>query len=291
MAEHTDPQVPGAGPDGDAIAARYAHDGYAFPLTAMSPSSAATCRRLLESAEARAGDDPVARAMLLGKTNLVLPAADEITRLPGVLEAVRRILGPDLLVWGANLFLKEARSAAFVSWHQDLTYWGLDDTAEVTAWVALSPATRESGCMRFLAGSHRGGIVEHRDTFSAANMLTRGQEVTAAVDESAAVDVVLQPGQMSLHDGRLLHASHPNGSGDRRIGLAIRYISPAMRQTSGARLLARLVSGEDRYGHFELAPPPRGTLTATDLDTALRATRLAEQVLYADAGQRGRRLG
>ncbi len=128
----------------------------------------------------------------------------------------------------------------------------------VTAWVALSPATRESGCMRFVAGSHLREIVEHRDTFSAKNMLSRGQEIAVAVDDSEAVDVLLEPGQMSLHHGRTFHASHANRSSDRRIGLAIRYIAPSMKQTGERRTVAVLVRGEDRYGHFELAPPPSG---------------------------------
>ena len=70
-----------------------------------------------------------------------MPFIDEITRLPTVLDPVRAILGPDVMVWDANLFIKEARSNGYVSWHQDLTYWYLDDVDEVTAWVALSPAT------------------------------------------------------------------------------------------------------------------------------------------------------
>jgi len=55
-----------------------------------------------------------------------------------LLDAVRPILGEDLLVWSSALFIREPNSTHIVSWHQDLTYWGLDDAEEVTAWVALS---------------------------------------------------------------------------------------------------------------------------------------------------------
>ena len=120
-----------------------------------------------------------------------------------------------------------------MTWHQDLTYWGLDDMDEVTAWVALSPSTTESGCMRFVPGSHKRSLVEHVDTFADDNLLTRGQEIAVDVDESAAADVELRPGQASLHHGHLFHSSGPNTTPDRRIGAAIRYITPSMQQRGG----------------------------------------------------------
>ena len=82
--------------------------------------------------------------------------------------------------------IKEAEDRRQVGWHQDLTYWGLDDAAEVTAWVALSPSTQEAGAMRYIPGTHRRAIVEHVDTFSADNLLSRGQEIAVEVDESEA---------------------------------------------------------------------------------------------------------
>lgn len=274
----------------DQIAARYDRDGYCFPVRVMSEDQALAYRAALEGVQADCGGDPPRKAILFSHANFVLPFVDEITRLPAVLDPVRAVLGPDLLVWGANFFIKEPRTPDYVSWHQDLTYWGLDAVAEVTAWLALSPATRESGCMRFLPGSHTREIVPHRDTFADANMLTRGQEIAVEVDEDAAVDVVLRPGQMSLHHGHLFHASRANAGDDRRIGLAIRYITPAMRHTSGAKAYVHLVSGEDRHGHFRLLPPPGGVMTDRDLETARRAIALEEDILYAGATERGKRL-
>ena len=142
--------------------------------------------------------------------------------------------------------------------------------------------------MRFVAGSHLRKIVEHRDTFSAKNMLSRGQEIAVEVDESEAVDVLLGPGQMSLHHGRTFHASHANRSNDRRIGMAIRYIAPSMQQTGGRRTVAVLVQGEDRYGHFELAPPPSGTLAPADMALLERAAALQHAILYEGAARDGR---
>ena len=276
--------------DLDGMVADYQRDGYCFPIDVMSAEQAADYRAQLEAVERErgAGDDRFAAATFRFP-HLVMPFADEITRLPAIVEPVKALLGPDVLVWGATFFVKEARTRDYVSWHQDLTYWDLDDVAEVTAWVALSPATVPNGCMRFIPGSHTSGIVPHRDTFAEENMLTRGQELDEGVDESRAVDVVLAPGQMSLHHGHMFHGSHANRSDHRRIGLAIRYITPAMRQVSGVKSHATLVAGEDRHGHFQLVPPPTELLAPADLDLALQAVRSADTFLYAEAERNGRR--
>ena len=126
----------------------------------------------------------------------------------------------------------------------------------VTAWVALSPSTVESGCMRVIPGTHAGDVIAHVDTFAANNLLSRGQEIAVKVDEARAVDLVLAPGQMSLHDVKLVHGSEPNRSDDRRIGLAIRYIPTHVRQVMAEGDSAMLVRGQDRFGHFRLEQGP-----------------------------------
>ena len=184
------------------IASSYHRNGYYFPLDAMSSEQALAYRSQFEAAEREYKDkDPDFDALVFGHANMVMPFIDEITRLPTVLDPVRAILGPDVMVWGANLFIKEAHSNGYVSWHQDLTYWDLDDVHEVTAWVALSPATVQSGCMRYVPGTHTQEIAVHRDTFAKNNQLSRGQELVVDVNEAEAVDVVLAPGQIALHLG------------------------------------------------------------------------------------------
>ena len=114
----------------------YERDGYVVPIEVMTPGRAAEYRALFESVEATYTHDAVASRIVRGFASVVLPFVDEIMRLPSVLEPVKTILGDDLLVMGANFFIKEPATPAFVSWHQDLTYWGYDDVSEVTAWVA-----------------------------------------------------------------------------------------------------------------------------------------------------------
>lgn len=263
--------------------------GYLAPIEVMTSHRAAEYRALFESLEASYADDRDAIRMIYGSANVVLPFVDEITRLRSVLEPVQAVLGNDLLVIGATFFVKEPGTPEFVSWHQDLTYWGYDDVSEVTAWVALTPATPANGCMRFIPGSHRSGIVQHGDTFEESNMLSRGQKVSLEIDESAAVDVELRPGEMSLHHGHLFHASHPNTSTDRRIGLVIRYMAPSMRQKSGRSTFAHLVAGEDRYGHFHLLEAPTGVMVPHDVENARQATAVQEQIGYVGATGAGKR--
>ena len=251
----------------------YARDGFYFPIRVMSEPQAAACRAEFEQAEAMAAGHEDGRRFFRDSSNVALGFVDRISRSPAVTDPVAAILGEDLLVFSSSFFVKEPRTTAYVSWHQDLHYWGLEGDDEVTAWVALSPATPASGCMRFVAGSHR-EIVDHRDTFHADNLLTRGQEIAVEVDEDDAIDVVLAPGEMSLHHGRVFHASNRNASDDRRIGLAIRYIPTQMRPMRGAALSATLVRGEDRYGHFELVEGGSGLLAPADV---ARHTQVSEQ--------------
>ena len=265
------------------LAETYRRDGFVFPIDVLSEAEARAIRADLEAAEAELAGDPERSGLLRGSVNHLLPSFDVLVRNEKLLAAAAQVLGPDILVWSANLFTKEAHSAKVVTWHQDLTYWGLDDVEETTGWVALSPVTIASGCMRFVPGSHRRRIVPHVDTFAADNQLSRGQEIAVDVDEADAVAVELRTGQASLHHGHLFHASGPNGTGDRRIGVAIRYIKPTMRQRTGERWVARLACGEDRFGHFDLAGPPRGRLHEADFERCRRDAAVRRRTLFAGA--------
>ena len=143
-----------------------------------------------------------------------------------------------------------------VGWHQDGTYWNLDSQQVVTAWLALSESNAANGCMRVIPGTQEWSIQPHRDTYSETNVLSRGQEVETEFPEDKALDVVLSPGQMSLHHVNLVHGSGPNMSQQQRTGYAIRYISPQVKQTGEEAPTGVLVRGEDRYGNYQLSGPP-----------------------------------
>ena len=260
----------------------YRRDGYHFPLRVLDAAEAARLRGALERHEAATG------APLQGKwrvkSHLLFTWADRIVHEPRVLDAVEDLIGPDILCWTTNFFIKEATSPGFVSWHQDAAYWGLDPEEVVTAWVALSPANLESGCMKVVPGSHAHSHLPHVDTFAANNLLTRGQEIAVDVDEARTVAMPLAPGEMSLHHIRLVHGSAPNLSRDRRIGLAIRYLPAHVRQTQG-RDSAMLVRGTDRYGHFDPEPRPQRDLGEAELRAHADAIERKVAVLYRGTGK------
>ena len=143
--------------------------------------------------------------------------------------------------------------------------------------------------MRILPGSQREPLMPHVDLFSEDNLLSRGQEISVPVDESKAVPMTLAPGQISLHDVGLAHASTPNRSSDRRIGLSLHYIPTSNRQLRTDNDTATLVRGEDRYHHFRLLPRPRrdGDEAAVRLHT--EATDVFRTVVFKDAERVRRR--
>ena len=238
--------------------------------------AAALCRRL---ADHEAENGPLAPKMRQ-KVHLLFTGFADLIRNEAILDAVEDVIGPDILVWGTSLFIKDAGEPAFVSWHQDSTYWGLEPPDGVTAWVALSDVPVESGAMKFIPGSHARGQLAHRDTFDENNLLTRGQ--TLDMDESQAVPAPLARGEMSLHHLRLAHASAPNGTGERRVGIAIRCLPPHVRQAEG-RTSATLVRGRDAFGHFD--PEPRPTADMTPDAVAAHEAAMSERFanLYAGA--------
>ena len=268
------------------ILTKFARDGYYFPIKVLSPAEAFGYRKMLEAEENNGKYDDQEKLLLYKSPNFVLPFVDKITRLPAILEPVQAILGPNLLVFETVFFIKEADTPHFVSWHQDLTYWGLDELSEVTAWVALTPATTQSGCMQFVPGSHHNPIGEHHDTFEEINMLSRGQVLSKEVREEETIDIVLQPGELSLHHGRMFHSSPANRSADRRIGLAIRYISPEMKLVSGEKRVVRLVAGEDTFDHFERTAPPSGVMNEADKAVAARNNQVRNRINFKGAARR-----
>jgi hypothetical protein len=260
---------------------RYRDEGILQPMPAVSEAEAAV---LLDSYLANA-------AVLKGRTNqkphLLFTWLDKLVRDARILDAVESLHGPDLLCWGAQFFAKPPGDAAYVSWHQDATYWGLSSDDVVTAWVALTPSTLESGCMQVVPGTHH-KQVKHEDRFDDANLLSRGQEVAVKVDPATVVDVVLQPGQMSLHHVLLFHGSEPNRSPMPRIGFAIRYVPTRVRQLSPIRDSALLVRGHDAYNHFDPEHSPVADMDAAAVACHADATDRQLRILYAGAQARGK---
>ena len=269
--------------------AGYRRDGYLFPLDVFAPAHVDMIRA--EYAEARQQADRLGlgqdwKRLTRANAHYLMPFVYQVATAPRLLDRIESILGPDILLWSAEFFVKPAQTDKIVTWHQDLTYWGLGETDdEVTAWLALSEVNVESGCMRFLPGSHHQKLLPHRDSFDESNLLSRGQEVDAEVDENEAVDVVLHPGQVSLHHGRIFHASGPNRSDHDRVGLVFRFLTPGVRQQVSQRDYAMQVRGIDDQGNWIHVAPPTRNFASADLERYERIREDQRQALAAGAAR------
>ena len=267
---------------------QFHNDGYVSPVDIMPESEAAELRGRLEAFEATQGGklDSIQR----NKSHLLFKWLDDLIRDRRVLDPIEDLIGGDILCWNTLFWVKEPQTPAFVSWHQDVTYWGLDGGDVITAWLALSPATIESGCMRVLPGTHLGEVLPHEDRYDAANMLTRGQEISIPIDESKGVFMPLKAGQMSMHNIRLAHASTANQTDDRRIGVSMHFMPTQARQTMSDWDSAALVRGGDTFGHFEATPRPAIDFDSPAVAFHEKATAAVRRVLYHDASKNTERL-
>jgi ectoine hydroxylase-related dioxygenase (phytanoyl-CoA dioxygenase family) len=215
------------------------------------------------------------------KSYLLFNWADQLVHHPRILDAVEDLIGPDILVYHSTLFLKEAHTPAFVRWHQDSTYFYLQPHLHVTAWVALSEASVQAGCMQALPGSHRWGALEHDDKPEPMNMIRRGQGISGRFDQAQGQFMPVGAGQMSLHHTDLVHASGGNDSDDRRIGYAISYIPAHVRPVGALRPSALCVRGRS-HGHFVEEERLREPLSSQAQDSHSRALALFRSL--QDAG-------
>ena len=251
------------------IAEAYARDGFVSGVPILSGEEAAHHRARLETAEAEFGP-----LHYRPKAHTILTSPWELATHPRVLDIVEAMIGPNILLLNSTYIIKEPRTPAHVSWHQDLTFWGLSHDDPVTFWLALSPATEASGCMRMVPQSHRKGLYPHQTGVDETNVLLQAQTVHG-VPEEEAVLCPLAPGEASFHHGWTLHASMPNNSDDRRIGLNMQFLPPHVRQTKHDMDTAVLVRGEDPYGHFGADIPAK-----RDLDPEAVKQHASAEKLY-----------
>lgn len=237
----------------------YRDTGIVFPLRVLSAEEARRYCAASDELENQLGGKP--RTIEVRQMHLHFRWAYELATQPRILDAVQDLLGPDLLVWATELFAKHPEDRTVtIGWHRDKPYMGFDAADTVTAWVALSPSTAANGCLRVVPGT--GGQTN-----------VAGDGARIEVNESAALDVELQAGEMSLHDGCIIHGSRANCSRTKRVGFAIRFVRPSARPLQG-RPSAMLVRGRDAFAHFEPAEPPSET------DTAVALARLKQSAAH-----------
>ena len=190
----------------------------------------------------------------------------DLARDPDIVELVSGVIGDDVILWGCHVFCKPAREGYETPWHQDGHYWPIRPLATCTVWVALEESVVENGCLRVIPRSHLGSQL-HPHLHEDRTDLTLNQRMAdGAFDVADAVDIELQPGQMSLHDVYMIHGAAANLSARRRTGVALRYmpstsvferdLHPAQGHTGVAVDFARrplwLLKGVDRSGRNDL---------------------------------------
>ena len=186
-----------------------------------------------------------------------------VARIPEIVDMVEQLIGPDIALWNSSFFAKPARKGSRTPWHQDGRYWPIRPLATCSVWIAVDPSTTENGCLRVIPGSHRQRRLMAHGINGEEGLSLPLELADSEYDESEARDIVLEQGQVSLHDVFLAHGSEPNRSDRPRRGMTLRYMPTtsvfdrdlAVRQSNrrGGLLdlterTLYLVRGEDRSG-------------------------------------------
>ncbi|MDG2427495.1 MAG: phytanoyl-CoA dioxygenase family protein [Acidimicrobiales bacterium] len=263
--------------------AHYQEHGWIAPIQVLNSGEADQVLDALTNAEAAYPED--LNSGNRNNAHLVLPFLADLAIHPVILACVASLINQPTALLNSVLFIKEPEGAEYVSWHQDGTYMGVDSTDMVTAWLALTHSTSNNGCVAMASGSHQDGIRPHSDHYGADNILTRGQNVEG-FDADSAVDIVLAPGQMSLHHPHLIHGSGPNRSTGRRVGVAFQsYIGAAVRPSRGKHY-ALPVGDTPVDPAFVVVPHPEGELTNHARTLRAAANAALSDVLYYGAAER-----
>jgi len=226
---------------------QYDRHGIVFPIKVFSPNELSEVRGAIESIVYNCGN-----LKRLDNLHLFFDWAHRLVTHDALLDVIQDVLGADILVYGTLVFSKPPRDSGYASWHQDSVYSGLHLTPSTSAWIALTPSHPANGCMRVIPGSHKQGLQRHTNVRDDFNLLRRGEQITT-VDESRAIDVVLRPGEMSLHQSTIIHGSNPNTSDESRIGFIVRFVTNRITNRERPMLRAR---GRADCSHLILSEPP-----------------------------------
>ena len=234
----------------------YKREGFIGTIDVIDEPQITSYRRAFDDLEARV-DKETAQIGLIDH-HFEEKFIWELVTHPTILDSIEKLIGPNVFLLATHFFNKYGegdQAEVFVAWHQDVTFWGLEPPMAVTAWYAVDDSDAENGCMQVIPGTHVSGVVEHGKAQQAGNLLSINQEVHVSPEQAAsAVDLPLHAGQVSIHDGTLIHGSLPNRSDRRRCGLTLRYVPTSVRQAEENSLDGRwkpvLVRGKDEENNF-----------------------------------------
>ena len=241
----------------------YETNGYFLPIEVMSTEMAAEASVKLENISKNPNSKILHPWNL--QAHLLASWIYNICANPRVLDSVQAVIGPNILIQSADIFIKPPKVKKYINWHQDANYWGLKPFELVTGWIALTDVFPQNGCMYYLPKSHLYNKIHHIETFDVKSDLTRGQEIDLNIDIDKQVPVILKAGQMALHHCLLAHGSGPNLTDKYRVGIAVRYLPTHVKQTEGPPISMILARGEDLYNHFKTDKIPKGDFDETTI--------------------------
>ena len=264
---------------------QYNEDGYIAPIDVLSKDEAGEIKEEIERIE----KDWPNELEGLGRNyiHLISPVFDKIPHNPKILDTVESIIGKDILVCGTTLFIKNPDQKGFVSFHQDAKYIGLEPYNWVTAWVAITDANEENGCMRMWPGSHKNDLQYHNQKFDENNLLTRGQTVEN-VPMNETKPVILNTGQMSLHHPKVVHGSGLNKSNDRRIGFVIQsYIGTNVEQVLG-KMYVQQARGDDKFNYHHHVARADELMNQKGIEIRRKANEELSKIFYSGSQKVGK---
>jgi len=263
----------------------YEDHGFVAPIDVLTLEEAKKIKEEIEYIEKKWPDELIG----LGRNNVhyISPIFDQVCHNSKILDVVESIIGKNILVGGTTLFIKDPDKKGFVSWHQDAKYIGFEPHNWVTAWLAITDANEENGCMRMWSGSHKEKIKEHKDTFNENNLLTRGQTVQNIPLEDTTPNI-LKAGQLSLHHPMIVHGSGSNKSNTRRIGFVIQsYIGTNVDQVIG-KVYVQQARGKDNFKYHEHTKRPSELMSKEDINIRIKANNELSKIFYNDAKKKGK---
>ncbi len=266
---------------------QYNEKGYVAPIDALNKDEANEIKKEIEFIEKKWPNelDGLGRNYV----HLISPIFDRVAHNSKVLDAVESIIGKDILVCGTTLFIKNPDEKGFVSFHQDAKYIGLEPNNWVTAWIAVTDANEENGCMRMWPKTHKEDLKNHIEKFDydKGNLLTRGQTVENVPLEKTD-PVILKAGQLSLHHPKIVHGSGINKSKERRIGFAIQsYIGTNVDQVLG-KIYVQQARGKDLFNYHKHVERPKDLMEENGISIRKKAMEDLSKIFYKGLTYKGK---
>jgi ectoine hydroxylase-related dioxygenase (phytanoyl-CoA dioxygenase family) len=272
--------------------AAYEESGFVHSIPILSADEVRFYRAEVETTRKAIGG----RIARLDSLHLYFRWAWDLSTHPRLLACLEELIGPDLVLKSTRIIYKHGGSAAYVGWHQDGITEGLEDGRAPAVWLTLTDATVENGCLRVVPGSHRLGLLPHdsspdlkplpgRATPAVENWhRAHGDELSQRItshspNSDSGFDLVMRPGEMSIHHPVVLHGSNANRSTGPRIALSASYSTPELYHGSRPVVWAQGDSPRNGY-RFEIIDQP----PAASFEAAITAYCAADnRILFATA--------